>query len=413
MALSQRRGIIAAPFFIFLSFFFFQPAAASEAPAPNFCVDCHGDIADETAGSIHTRQAVSCSQCHGGDPTKDDMEAAKAPGTGFLGRPDKKQVVETCGSCHADIERMNFYGIRTDQLARYKTSHHGKALLEKGNTDVAACTDCHGSHHVLPVADPNSPVYPLNLPKTCARCHSDQALMDAHNLPSDALKKYESSVHGRALFEKKDLSVANCASCHGSHGAVPPGVKDVATTCGKCHVNERKYFLESPHAELEKQGRFSECVSCHGNHAVEPADIRLFQTACVKCHAQTAPLELGLEIARSIGDAEEQLAKTSQLVKQASIEGFFVEEEGGLLEEMKTGVVEMKPLQHTLSSAKMEELNTRVTAGARSVEAKIREKRRNVLWRKQALVAIWIFILVMVAALWTQYNRVTAGKHKR
>src|SRR3989338_1574689 len=178
---------------------------------------------------------------------------------------------------------MNFYGTRTDQLARYKTSHHGKKLSQ-GDDHVAVCSDCHGYHDVVKVSDPSSPVYPLNVPETCNACHGKSKLMDAAHLPSDILEIYKSSVHGKALFEKKDISVANCASCHGSHGAMPPGVKDVATTCGKCHVNEKKYFLESVHAEAQKQGKFSECVSCHGNHGVQPPTPALYEEACVKCH---------------------------------------------------------------------------------------------------------------------------------
>lgn len=389
--------------FCFLSFLPF--AYAQESVPVNFCLQCHGDIEEQTAGSIHTQQGISCSDCHGGDPTIDDMDLAKAPGTGFIGKPDKKQIVATCGGCHADIERMNFYGIPTDQLARYKTSHHGRALLEKGNMDAAACTDCHGSHHVIAVSDPNSPVFPLNLPKTCSRCHSDKKLMDAHHLPSDIFKQYETSVHGRSLYEKKDMSAATCASCHGSHGAVPPGVKDVATTCGKCHVNERKYFLESPHAKLEKEGRFSECISCHGNHAVQPASLELFKTACIKCHAQTGPAQLGLRIGQAMEGAEQELASVQTLVKQASIDGFFVEEEQALIEEIKTDVVAMKPMQHTLSLKKMEELHGRVTKVARVLETKIKKKRTSERWHKLMLIPFWIFIFIMAGALWAKLKR--------
>ncbi|MBI1977804.1 MAG: cytochrome c3 family protein, partial [Candidatus Omnitrophica bacterium] len=221
--------------------------------------------------SIHSQNGILCQDCHGGDPTKLDFELAKAPSTGFIGKPTKKQIVERCGECHGDVERMNFYGIRADQLVRYKTSVHGKKLLLAGDEKVAACTDCHGSHHVVSVSDTNSPVYPLNLPNTCNQCHGDKKLMDQYHLPSDVFQTYRASVHGRALFEKKDLSVANCASCHGSHGAVPPGVRHIGETCGKCHINEKKYFLESVHAPVMKEGKFSECISCHGNHGVKPA----------------------------------------------------------------------------------------------------------------------------------------------
>ena len=37
-------------------------------------------------------------------------------------------------------------------------------------------SDCHGSHGILPVKDPASPVFKLNLPYTCAKCHSNAGL---------------------------------------------------------------------------------------------------------------------------------------------------------------------------------------------------------------------------------------------
>lgn len=227
-----KTGSIPSAFRISLLFFFlffgFSNLAGAQSAEENFCVTCHSDIWEkELQGSVHGREKILCQDCHGGDPTKLDFDLAKAPGTGFIGIPNKKQIAETCGSCHANVEKMNFYGLRTDQLARYKTSVHGKKLFGEGDSHVAACSDCHGHHNVLPIADPNSPVYPLNVPKTCNRCHGSRALMEPYGLPSDIFETYRASVHGRALFQKKDLSVATCTSCHGSHGAIPPGVKEV------------------------------------------------------------------------------------------------------------------------------------------------------------------------------------------
>ena len=395
---------------LFLSFYLSHPAFA-ESPKENTCIGCHSDTADEIKGSVHFQQGILCQNCHGGDPTKDDMEAAHAPAAGFIGVPDKKAIAEKCGSCHADVEVMNFYGVRTDQLARYKTSKHGKKLLLEGDTHVAVCSDCHGYHNVLPVSDPNSPVYPLNVPKTCNHCHGNEKLMSAYHLPSDIFKTYESSVHGRALFEKKDISVANCVSCHGSHGAVPPGVKDVATTCGKCHANEKKYFLESVHAKAQEQGKFSECISCHGNHGVEPVTKALFEKACTKCHE---PGSEGAKLARTLedlmGDAEAKFTLAESQVKQASIEGLYVEEETAALEEIKTNVIAMKPLQHTLSSSKLDELHKKVVSATEQIQANIHEKRRSIRRHKLALIPIWILIFVVISALWAKYKQLTQGK---
>ncbi|MBI4395218.1 MAG: cytochrome c3 family protein [Candidatus Omnitrophica bacterium] len=402
--------------FIFLFFLLVAPRFALAQPSSiedNSCITCHSDIWEkEVQGSVHARENILCQDCHGGDPTKLDFEAAKAPGTGFIGIPNKKQIAETCGSCHADVEKMNFYGIRTDQLARYKTSGHGKKLYEQTvpgtamNDKVAVCSDCHGHHKVLPIADPNSPVYPLNIPKTCDRCHGDEKLMSGFGLPADMFKTYQSSVHGKALFEKKDLSAATCTSCHGSHGAIPPGVKSIGEACGKCHVNEKKYFLESVHMKAVEDGKFSECISCHGNHGVQVANKFLYRTACVQCHEQeSAAAQEGEKIFQILGQSEGELKEAEVLVKQASIEGIFVEEEQGSLEEAKTNVISMAPLQHSLSSARISELYDKFAQVAREIKSRVREKRQVLKWRKSALIPIWIFIVVMAIALWVKYKR--------
>lgn len=408
------RNVFLAAFLFLYAFLQFPCPLFAETPSGNSCVACHEDIWQDLKGSIHGQQGILCNQCHGGDPTKAIKEEAKAEGTGYIGIPDKKQIVEKCGQCHADVETMNFYGIRTDQLARYKTSRHGKKLFVEGDEKVAACTDCHGYHDVLKVTDPNSRVYPLNLPNTCNECHGKKKLMASYNLPADIYETYKNSVHGKALLEKKDTSVAQCASCHGGHGAIPPGVKEIGDTCGKCHVNEKKYFLESVHAKISEAGKFSECISCHGNHGVQHPTKALYEEACVKCHApQSNAMKQGLELERMFREVETARASAEAQVKQASIEGFFVEEESAVLEEIKTNAIEMTPLQHTLSLPRVSELHKKVIAASESIGRSINEKRKSLKWRKLFLIPLWIFIITMVVALWIKYKSLTHGNLKK
>ncbi len=391
-----------------------QSSVWADIPEGDSCVACHTVRWEEVNTSVDSRQGIYCNSCHGGDPTQAEKGLAKAPGTGYIGIPDKKQLVETCGACHANVETMNFYGIRTDQLARYKTSMHGKKLFGEGDTRVAGCSDCHGYHDVVAVSDPASPVYPMNLPKTCDHCHGNEKLMSHYDMPTDIFETYQASVHGKALFEKKDLSVAHCASCHGSHGAVPPGVKDISDTCGKCHINEKKYFLESVHARPMQEGKFSQCVSCHGNHGVQHAGKWLYQEACVNCHeaGSTAAKKSG-EIFEILRKSDEELKTAEALVKRAAIEGIFVEEETGALEEAKTNVISMAPLQHSLSIERISELYEKFEAVARDIQARVHRKRQLLKWRKAALIPVWVFVVVMAAALWAKYRRLKRSQSDR
>src|SRR6516165_7071694 len=183
------------------------------------------------AGVTDAQTQNSCVDCHGGDRTKADMDAM-SKAAGFRGKIGRKDVPELCGRCHSDGAFMRKYNpsLRTDQLAQYKASVHGKRLA-LGDTKVAVCTDCHGLHDLRAPTDTRSKVHPLNVAQTCSRCHSDSEYMKGYGIPTDQFAKYTSSVHHEAMTVRGDLSAPTCTTCHGNHGAAPPGVTSVQNVC--------------------------------------------------------------------------------------------------------------------------------------------------------------------------------------
>src|SRR3990167_6164391 len=146
------------------------------------CIVCHqnqgGRLSAPTGPfptDIHFEKGLTCASCHGGDPTSMDPKVAMSPAKGFRGKPSREQVPEFCGRCHSDTAYMHRYNpsVQTDQLRLYYTSQHGK-LLRQGDRRVATCINCHSVHDIKLVSDPGSPVYPLNIPGTCGKCHSDE-----------------------------------------------------------------------------------------------------------------------------------------------------------------------------------------------------------------------------------------------
>jgi hypothetical protein len=265
------------------------------AQAQNTCLDCHGSLdpplqvtAEQFAQDIHSQKGLTCAKCHGGDPTKADMEAMNKK-AGFRGKIERKDVPELCGRCHADGAFMRKYNpsLRTDQLSQYKTSVHGK-LFAKGDTKVAVCIDCHGVHGLRPASDTRSKVHPLNIAQTCSRCHSDAAYMQGYGIPADQFAKYNTSVHHDALAVRGDLSAPTCTTCHGNHGAAPPGVDSVQNVCSKCHVFQDQMYEKSTHKAAFQSAGLPGCVVCHGNHGIShPTDAKLGsgpQAVCMNCH---------------------------------------------------------------------------------------------------------------------------------
>jgi hypothetical protein len=262
----------------------------------NSCMSCHLLMEDARVlnpakffdGDVHHQAGLTCVDCHGGDPN-DDSPNAMSPAKGFRGVPKKALIPDLCARCHSDIAYMHRFNpkMRADQLSQYLTSVHGKRL-KQGDAKVATCVDCHSVHNILAVSDTRAPVYPTNVAATCGRCHSNAAYMKDYKIPTDQVANYKKSVHAATLAQG-DTSAPTCTTCHGNHGATPPGVGSVANVCGTCHVFFAQLFEKSPHqAAFAKMG-LPGCVQCHSNHAiVKPSDDWVGvgpNSVCTTCHS--------------------------------------------------------------------------------------------------------------------------------
>ncbi len=270
-------------------------AGGVRAQVPSTCLDCHAALDPplqvtqaQFSQDIHAQKGLTCASCHGGDPTKSDMDAM-SKAAGFRGKIQRNQIPELCGRCHSDGAFMRKYNpsLRTDQWAQYKTSVHGKRLLE-GDTKVAVCVDCHGVHDLRPASDPRSKISPLNVAETCSRCHSDAKYMQGYGIPTDQYAKYTQSVHHEAMTVRGDLSAPTCSTCHGNHGATPPGVDSVRNVCANCHVFQAQMYDKSTHKVAFQSAGLPGCVVCHSNHDVSrPTDAKLGtgpEGVCMRCH---------------------------------------------------------------------------------------------------------------------------------
>lgn len=238
------------------------------------CLACHGDptmqdasgksigvSADKFHSSIHG--SLQCQDCH----------------TNVKGYPHPANAaVVDCNTCHAD-EASGLAG-----------SVHAKASEHP-------CLSCHGDPHtIVPKTDAKSPVYPLNIPKTCGSCHGNEAMAKKFGLPN-VYALYLDSIHGFALGKEGLLVAANCTSCHGSHKVLshkdpqsPTYRTNVSATCGGCHVGINAQYQNGIHGKAVAAGDKNApvCTDCHTAHAIiQPtsADFRMQSTPiCGSCH---------------------------------------------------------------------------------------------------------------------------------
>jgi formate dehydrogenase gamma subunit len=253
------------------------------------CLECHSDKtltstnaagvvknlyvdASILAGSVH--QKTACASCHV------DL-TAKHPDDNLAAQPIN------CSRCHED------------QSLSYGTSVHGEARIahvHNGAHAAPQCIDCHGTHGMVAVARPDSPLYFTNLAKTCGQCHEQES--------RDVIE----SVHGKALASGRH-DAPTCTDCHAEHKT--QSLKNSSAlavsqdVCSKCHASEKlntkynlpgdrvKTFFASYHGLAAQYGptRAANCGSCHGVHKILPStDPRStiykdnLATTCGQCH---------------------------------------------------------------------------------------------------------------------------------
>ncbi len=283
---------------------FFTIFLITVSPDSTKCFLCHSEIRAQYKNSVHYSEEIICSDCHGGNSFTTDMK--KAHGGNFIGIPGKRKILKVCSNCHSSADKMAPYGVPFNQEALYLMSAHGKLLLKGKNIqNIPVCSDCHDYHDVRKVSDKYSPANKMNIHKTCGVCHESEE------------KKYKNSIHYYYLIQKGDLSSPTCIDCHGSHGAYPPGYKDIDKICGKCHQLVRKYFISGIHYKPFIETGLKECEACHGNHEVKEKSLELWDRTCTGCHSEKEEaIRVSQEIKIFLKETYESYEEANEWVKK-------------------------------------------------------------------------------------------------
>jgi cytochrome b subunit of formate dehydrogenase len=227
----------------------------------------------EYAGSKHGAK-VACSQCH-----NEVQSSHLRPCDAITKKVD-------CAQCHTEVG---------DQ---YKISTHGK-LFAKNDENAPTCKECHGNHDVKGRTDPKSPIFAINIPALCARCHQEgkKAAVRYVGSEHDIVNHYTESIHGKGLAKSGLTVTAKCTDCHTSHRELPKSdslssvnAKNIPVTCGKCHHGIEEKFQISIHSRFVSTSDkpLPTCSDCHSAHTINRTDAQGFRlgvmNTCGKCH---------------------------------------------------------------------------------------------------------------------------------
>jgi hypothetical protein len=248
---------------------------------PRFCGRCHSDPEymkqfrpdaridqeQEYWTSYHGKalaqgdvRVATCVDCHG---VHDILRADDSRSSVYPVR-----VAETCGRCHSDAKRMegtrlsDGSAIPVDQVARWKDSVHGVALMKKGDLSAPTCNDCHGNHGAAPPGVGS-------VTFVCGRCHGREAELLRASPKHEGLETHQEFL--------ADAGPSGCASCH--EGPDPAALLPATTKLGQC-------------------------TTCHGNHSVNRPTSALFASLpaqpCALCHGDDADFSVSPEPARTV-----------------------------------------------------------------------------------------------------------------
>jgi predicted CXXCH cytochrome family protein len=122
----------------------------------------------------------------------------------------------------AGYKRADGSPLPTTQVAEFKQSVHGRALLEKGDLGAPACNDCHGNHSSMPPEV-------ASVAQVCRTCHALNGQL------------FDGSKHKKAFTQHH---WPECDQCHGKHAIAATSDALLSDApdglCGRCHAQFAK-----------------------------------------------------------------------------------------------------------------------------------------------------------------------------
>ena len=346
---------------------------------------------------VHAAAGLQCTSCHAG--------SADAAARSTDAAIPRTAIAPLCAKCHSDAAYMRQFDpqVRIDQFSQYLTSAHGKSMA-KGETRVATCSDCHGAHGIARVRDSRSRVAPLNVANTCATCHADTTRMAAFGHEATPFADWSSSVHASALLKRGDTSAPTCNTCHGSHGATPPGVTQIASVCSQCHVREAELFNASPKKAIFDEMGQAECLVCHNNHAIaKPADawIGLKEPAvCATCHDDTSNGSASITGMRQhLDELAGSITAAQAVVDRAEHAGMLVDHGKVAIQKAHEQQVQSRVLVHAFADEPFTKVVREGTRAAKEAERAGEEALVELQFRRKGLAVATIFILGFLITL--------------
>ncbi|NHZ71475.1 MAG: hypothetical protein GWP17_00080 [Aquificales bacterium] len=333
----------------------------TRAMVPNICGGCHSDVDRMRQYNLPTDQYVKYIDSVHGKKLQDEGDTKVALCTDCHGIHDIKKasdptaavyplnVPELCAKCHADPTLMEPYGIPTNQFEVYKTSVHGKALLDNQDVRAPNCASCHGSHAAKPPTD-------SEVVNVCGKCHTATQ------------GYYEESLHSRI-----GDNAPKCWTCHGTHDVFKPDESMFLHPapieeqhCGTCHLDNQAFRMDKSRFAAREDRR---CDTCHHEGSMIMVQVQALRTALV--------------------GAADLFDEAEAAILAAKAQGMLVSEAEADLAEAHTSLIRARAVLHTTKLPAVNELTDDAKLSASSaLEIATNRLNENLFRRRAMIIAI-------------------------
>ena len=258
--------------------------------------------------SANTRHRSTAGPGRRGAPTRPPARRATAPPTRCSPRATrtravaKRNLAATCGSCHANADFLARHAIPfAHPVEAYERSTHGRAVAA-GNDKAPSCSDCHGSHTILPARDPAAAINHWRVPETCGRCHGEIAEDLRGQRPRRGVRARRAATRRSAPTAtastpswrpREPGSLVNPARVSARHLRPLPRRRAASTPATTCPGQGAGLpgQLPRPRAQAAGSQIVANCASCHGVHNIlssrdprSTVNPRQLGRTCGECH---------------------------------------------------------------------------------------------------------------------------------
>jgi hypothetical protein len=241
--------------------------------------------------------------------------------------------------------------------------------------------------------------------------------MKSYGIPTDQFANYSVSVHHEAMVARGDLSAPTCTTCHGNHGAAPPGVDSVKNVCSNCHVFQAQMYEKSSHKTVFQSAGLPGCVVCHSNHGItHPTDAKLGTGAegvCMQCHSPGDNCDVArANLLAGLTKLDDSIKNADRLLGVAESSGMEVSEARLEQDQARDSLTKARV---TIHSFQPQLIDQDIQAGLK-IAAKDLQAGKNALserdYRRRGLGITVIFILITLVGLFLYIRQMEGNAAK-